>query len=78
MLGLPRRSVCRGVARRRWDIAFAESLSAYPTSSDFVAAVPIAFARKHKVLGVAPADAAERIPSCSWRWAILGNGSSCR
>ena len=33
-------------------VPFAASLAAYPTSADFVAAVPIAFARRHKVLGL--------------------------
>ena len=40
-------------------VPFAASLSAYPTSSDFLAAVPIAFARRHKVLGVASQRATE-------------------
>ena len=34
-------------------IRFAPSLSAYPTSSEFLAAVPISFARRHKILGLA-------------------------
>jgi general secretion pathway protein E len=55
--GLSEAMVCRGVARAL-GVAFDESLSAYPTSSDFLAGVPIAFARKHKLLGVMPADAA--------------------
>lgn len=40
-----------GAVAKAFDIPFAESLSAYPTSSDFLAAIPIAFARRHKVLG---------------------------
>ena len=39
---------------------FAESLSEYPTSSDFLARIPIAFARRHKVLGLAPIDPADQ------------------
>jgi len=49
-------------------IACAESLSSYPTSSDFTAAIPIAFARKHKLLGLAPPTAdSDRL------WIALGD-----
>ncbi len=37
-------------------VAFAPSLAAYPTSADFLAAVPIAFARRHKLLGLIDPD----------------------
>jgi general secretion pathway protein E len=38
-------------------VAFSERISGYPTSSEFLAAVPIAFARRYKMLGLAPSDA---------------------
>jgi general secretion pathway protein E len=59
--GLAEAMICRGVARAL-GIAFDESLSAYPSSSDFLATVPIAFARKHKLLGIMPADPSDPNP----------------
>jgi general secretion pathway protein E len=59
--GLAEAMICRGVARAL-GIAFDESLSAYPSSSEFLATVPIAFARKHKLLGIMPADPSEPNP----------------
>lgn len=44
------------------NIPFAESLSAYPTSSDFLAGIPIAFARRHKLLGVTAIEPAPDTP----------------
>jgi general secretion pathway protein E len=38
------------------NVPFADTLSAYPTSSDFVATIPIAFARQHGLLGLAGED----------------------
>src|SRR4051794_37675021 len=55
--GLDESVVCRAQAEAM-GVDFAESLGAYPTSSEFVAAVPISFARRYKMLGLAPADAA--------------------
>ena len=55
--GLAETDVFRCVAQGL-GVEFAENLSQYPGSSDFTAAVPIAFARKHKVLGVTPAGEA--------------------
>jgi general secretion pathway protein E len=37
-------------------VPYAQTLSAYPTSSDFVATIPIAFARQHSLLGLAGED----------------------
>jgi general secretion pathway protein E len=37
-------------------IPFTETLSGYPTASDFVSSIPIAFARQHLVLGLAGSD----------------------
>jgi general secretion pathway protein E len=37
-------------------VGFTESLGDYPTSSEFLAAVPIAFARRYKMLGLAPRE----------------------
>src|SRR5438105_3270234 len=37
-------------------VPYADTLSSYPTSSDFVATIPIAFARQHGVLGLAGDD----------------------
>jgi general secretion pathway protein E len=51
--GLSETAAARAIAGAL-GIAFADSLSTYPTSSDFIAAIPIAFARKHKLLGLAP------------------------
>ena len=53
--GLPEPTIVRAVAGAL-HVSFTESLSAYPTSSDFLCAVPIAFARRHKVLGVCPPE----------------------
>jgi general secretion pathway protein E len=55
--GLGDSLVARGVARGL-GIDFAESLSAYPTSAEFLSTVPIAFARKHKLMGLMPIDPA--------------------
>jgi general secretion pathway protein E len=41
------------------DIPFAPALSKYPTSFDFISNIPIAFARKHKVLGLTDPEAGE-------------------
>jgi general secretion pathway protein E len=41
---------------KRMGIAFSESLSSYPTASDFVASIPISFARQHLVLGLAGSE----------------------
>src|SRR5947209_12575297 len=51
--GLSETATLRAVAGEL-GVACAESLSSYSTSSDFTAAIPIAFARKHKLLGLAP------------------------
>ena len=45
-----------GAQAAAFAVPFATSLSDYPTSSEFVNAVPIAFARKFKMLGLAPRD----------------------
>jgi general secretion pathway protein E len=42
----------------RLGVRYADAISAFPTSADFVASVPIAFARKHGVLGLIDADGA--------------------
>jgi general secretion pathway protein E len=52
-VGLPEIAGLRAVAAVL-NLPVAESLSAYPTSADYVAAIPIAFARKHKLMGLAP------------------------
>src|SRR5258706_14566506 len=52
---LPAGEINRAVAKGLGG-GFAESLSSYPTSSDFVANIPIGFARQHGVLGLAGAD----------------------
>ena len=46
-------------------VPFADTLAAYPTSAEFVSAVPIAFARRHTLLGLTdpdPAAAEPRLP----------------
>jgi general secretion pathway protein E len=45
-------SIVNQTVAQALQIPFAESLSAYPTSSDFLAEIPIAFARRHQLLGV--------------------------
>jgi len=57
--GVPETEVVRTVAGAL-GIPFTDSLSAYPTSSDFLSAVPIAFARKHKALGVTMPESSDK------------------
>jgi general secretion pathway protein E len=47
--------IARAVAKAL-GVRFVETLSGYPTSGDFVATIPIAFARQHGVLGLAGED----------------------
>src|SRR5579863_10001298 len=54
--GITEEALCR-VQADAFALPFAASLSDYPTSSEFVAAIPIAFARRYKMLGLAPRDA---------------------
>ncbi|HEY8749304.1 MAG TPA: ATPase, T2SS/T4P/T4SS family [Tepidisphaeraceae bacterium] len=41
-------------------MGFADSISDYPTSSEFLASVPIAFARRYKMLGLAPREVGDQ------------------
>src|SRR5437016_346963 len=52
---LPDAAINRAVAMAL-GVPYAEVLSSYPTASDFVATIPIAFARQHGVLGLAGDD----------------------
>ena len=52
------------------EISYADSLSTYPTSADFVARVPIAFARRHNIMGFAGPNQTLLLAMCaldSWQ-----------
>jgi general secretion pathway protein E len=52
-------SIVLACVARAFSIPFVPTLSNYPTSSAFISAVPIGFARKHKMLGLVAGDAAD-------------------
>jgi general secretion pathway protein E len=57
--GVDDEALCRAQAAG-FAVPFATTLSDYPTSSEFIKTIPIAFARKYKMLGLAPRDAGDQ------------------